>query len=825
MRLTQRTSTLCIAGLATCAFVAAQQQRQSAPSAIVPRLVNFSGRANDAEGKASAGVVGLTFSIYKDQYQGAPLWMETQSVHTDAKGSYTVQLGATLSQGLPLELFSTGEARWLGVRVNGGDEQPRILLLSVPYALKAADAETVGGFSPAAFVLASSLSTTRLNTAVGAATNSAGVTPALSGTGTANVVPLWTDSKGTLGNSVLSQLGSGATAKIGIDTTAPATTLDVKGTSTFRGAATLPAISTATAAAGNNSQPLNFAASAFSSSTKKALNETFRWQAEAAANDTSAPTASLNLLFGAGTAAPKETGLVIANNGIITFAKGQVFPGGNGSGTITGVTAGTGLKGGGTSGAVTLSLDTTKIAQLNAANTFTGNQTVNGNLSSTGVVTGTAFQIGSALFAFGSTTNQNAFLGFAGNTTTTGNTNVAVGLQSMAANTSGVGNTALGGFTLTRNTTGGGNIAIGTSALFANTIASGNVAIGDSVMEQNQTGVNNTATGIEALMTNSSGSINVADGLQALTANTTGSDNTAIGSRALYTNVSGGNNTAVGENTLIDNTTGTFNTAIGDYAGIGGVSGSNNTFLGTNSGVTTQTPLINATAVGANAEVGASNALVLGGTGGAAVSVGIGTSTPFSDYALDVEAVNGGAINGGVVSNASGGNLYLGMTKGVHKFRVDTNGAVFADGGINPSGADFAESVAVRGAPSEYEPGDVLQIDRTARRGLALSQHPYATLVAGIYSTKPGVLASPHNVDDRVSKLGEVPLAIVGIVPCKVTSENGSIAAGDLLVTSSRPGYAMKGTNRKRMLGAVVGKALEPLEQGSGVIEVLVTLQ
>jgi hypothetical protein len=71
----------------------------------------------------------------------------------------------------------------------------------------------------------------------------------------------------------------------------------------------------------------------------------------------------------------------------------------------------------------------------------------------------------------------------------------------------------------------------------------------------------------------------------------------------------------------------------------------------------------------------------------------------------------------------------------------------------------------------------------------------------------------------------EVPLAVVGIVPCKVTAENGRIEVGDLLVASSKPGYAMKGTNRRRMFGAVVGKAMEPLQSNTGVIEVLVTLQ
>jgi hypothetical protein len=71
----------------------------------------------------------------------------------------------------------------------------------------------------------------------------------------------------------------------------------------------------------------------------------------------------------------------------------------------------------------------------------------------------------------------------------------------------------------------------------------------------------------------------------------------------------------------------------------------------------------------------------------------------------------------------------------------------------------------------------------------------------------------------------EVPLAVVGIVPCKVTAENGPIQAGDLLVTSSTAGYAMRGTDRGKMLGAVVGKALEPLSGGTGLIQVLVTLQ
>ncbi len=115
-----------------CSLVAAQQGASTQSSAPVPRLVNFSGRTTDFQGKPIAGIAGVTFAIYKDQYEGAPLWLETQNVQADTKGNYTVQLGATKPAGLPLDLFSSGDARWLGVTVNGAQEQPRVLLLSVP---------------------------------------------------------------------------------------------------------------------------------------------------------------------------------------------------------------------------------------------------------------------------------------------------------------------------------------------------------------------------------------------------------------------------------------------------------------------------------------------------------------------------------------------------------------------------------------------------------------------------------------------------------------------------------------------------------------------
>jgi hypothetical protein len=174
-------------------------------------------------------------------------------------------------------------------------------------------------------------------------------------------------------------------------------------------------------------------------------------------------------------------------------------------------------------------------------------------------------------------------------------------------------------------------------------------------------------------------------------------------------------------------------------------------------------------------------------------------------------------------NGGAGGNLFLGRNLLTHEFRVDTSGNVFATQYIT-GGADFAESFAVAGTRSLYEAGDLLVIDDKSDRRLSLASEPYSSLVAGIFATKPGVLATPHHMDDpELAK--EIPLAVVGIVPCKVTTENGPIQRGDLLVTSSIAGYAMKGTDRSRMLGAVVGKALEPLASGRGTIQVLVTLQ
>jgi hypothetical protein len=324
---------------------------------VVPRVVNYSGIVADLNGKPLTGVVGVTFYLYKDSQGGAPLWMETQSVQLEKSGHYSVVLGSTTSQGLPQDVFASGEARWLGVQVAGQPEQPRVLLVAVPYAMKAADAETIGGLPPSAFVLANPRIGSAGVIGASAAPTPSTLTPnaAVTGTGTVGAIPLW-DTTSDIVSSIMTQTGSGSTGRIGINTATPAATLDVKGSGTIRGTLGLPSSGVATATAGKNSYPLILSSTAFNSGTAASVTQTFRLQTEPAGNNSDTPSGKLNLLFYSGTSTPTETGLSIASNGQITFAPGQSFPG---TGTITGVTAGSGLVGGGRSGNVSLGLPTT----------------------------------------------------------------------------------------------------------------------------------------------------------------------------------------------------------------------------------------------------------------------------------------------------------------------------------------------------------------------------------------------------------------------------------------------------------------------------------
>jgi hypothetical protein len=211
--------------------------------ATVPRLVQFAGTLKDASAKPVGGLESVTFAIYQEQDGGTALWSETQNVNADAIGHYTALLGATTSGGVPVEIFGTERSRWLGVSIAGQPELPRVLLASVPYALKAVDAESLGGMPASAFVRANSsvaetaTGDTQPNRPTASSSSSAPASgstpvsssapapaaPTVTGSGTKSFIPLWTSST-TLGNSSLFQNSAG---NVGIGTLTPTQKFEV----------------------------------------------------------------------------------------------------------------------------------------------------------------------------------------------------------------------------------------------------------------------------------------------------------------------------------------------------------------------------------------------------------------------------------------------------------------------------------------------------------------------------------------------------------------------------------------------------------------------
>jgi hypothetical protein len=195
---------------------------QHTPEPTVPRLVRFTGMARDLSGKPISGVVGITFALYAVQMGGVALWMETQNVQGDSSGHYFVLLGSTKPDGLPAELFASEKARWIGVQIEQQTEQPRTLLVSAPYALKAGDAETLGGLPPSAFVQVAPNATSAAESSpsrsatgpvspvtAGSAAKSSNVTTT---GGTANTIPIFTTAT-NIQNSILTQSGTTVKAK------------------------------------------------------------------------------------------------------------------------------------------------------------------------------------------------------------------------------------------------------------------------------------------------------------------------------------------------------------------------------------------------------------------------------------------------------------------------------------------------------------------------------------------------------------------------------------------------------------------------------------
>jgi hypothetical protein len=187
-------------------------QTVEAGSSVIPQTMKYSGMASER----APGAVEAVFRVYSAADGGEALWAETQRVTVGQDGAFSVLLGSASEGGLPQSLFAGGQARWLGISIEGAPEQPRVPLTSVAYAMKAADAETLGGVPAADFVTQTQLRAHPLAppapaTAPGKTSNAAHPETTLTGSGTGNAIAMWTGS-GTLGNSTLTQSGSNIAA-------------------------------------------------------------------------------------------------------------------------------------------------------------------------------------------------------------------------------------------------------------------------------------------------------------------------------------------------------------------------------------------------------------------------------------------------------------------------------------------------------------------------------------------------------------------------------------------------------------------------------------
>ena len=393
---------------------------------------------------------------------------------------------------------------------------------------------------------------------------------------------------------------------------------------------------------------------------------------------------------------------------------------------------GLGLTGGRSRPAARISIDTTVVPQLGAANTFTGNQTVTGNVIATGYEipfagTNYLFDSGSPFTGAGL---GNSYLGFAGNAKTTGQGNVAAGWAALLANTTGLYNTAVGVSSLFTNSSGQQNTAVGYDALFAtgggsSATANNNTAIGFAAAYSNNTGYNNTAIGIQAMYDN-----------------TGGIGNTALGGLALYTN-----------------TTGNYNTAVGYQAGPTGA-------------------LTNSTAIGANALVSESNALVLGGTGANAVKVGIGTASPA--YTLDAA---------GTIRSSTGGFMFPDGT---------TQTTAATGGGGGGTVTSVATGLGLKGGTITTT--GTLTIDTTVIPQLSAANTFTGNIVAGTSSSSSfGVLGESNAASGQTYGVGGLAVSPAGYGIWGVNAASGGIGvygfdSGGTGVSGGGAAYGVYGT-------------------------------
>jgi hypothetical protein len=337
------------------------------------------------------------------------------------------------------------------------------------------------------------------------------------------------------------------------------------------------------------------------------------------------------------------------------------------------------------------------------------------------------------------------------NTTSTAfiNTNVAVGFEALRGSI-GV------------NNTGNSNTAIGYQSLWDNSSGSYNTALGDSSLYSNTTGYSNTALGYGTLFSNIGGFWNTAVGLNALNSNTSGNSNTAIGMNALNDNVTGIDNTAIGANTLSTNTTGSFSTVVGasamEYAnntgipfnnlnvafGFKALRGSSLSFLNTgnyNSAIGSQS-LVGNSSGNYNTATGY-NSMFLNSSGNS--NTANGDSTLFSSTTGDYNSAIG---HSSLKSNSTGDNN---TALGAYTLLANTTGNnnTALGYGANTGLAALTNATAI-GNGSVVTASNALQLGNSSVTDVYAGTASNATIRAGY-----GVMKKDLRVDDNDANNGD----------------------------------------------------------------------
>jgi hypothetical protein len=729
----------CVGFLVVCLLtglgLSAQQQ--------VPRLIKFSGMLRDLTGKPLTGPVDVNFAIYKEQADLVPLWHETQTLQLDEEGRYTVLLGAMQAEGLPMTLFTSGEARWLEVYVAGAEPQPRTLLVSVPYALKAGDAETLGGRRALDFVLAEQLKE-KVRTQVEAQKPTSGAQSLEMLISNPPVLPAITEGPSTFtcatsGDCVgIQQSGTGfallarapnSTGAFGLAEGATGANYGVRGDtlsssgvgvfgfsrassgSTFgvRGTADSPsgvgvygqnrassgaAIAVRGDSTSTGGRGLQGQATAVSGTTWGVVGNALSTQgtgvlgqATASSGSTIGVAGEARSLAGVAGVFDNTAGGKLLSGRVAAVEKFSVDGSGNlvAGGSITGAS-------GTFSGSVTATsfsgsgtLSGTQLISTVASGTapllVTSNTLVtNLNADLLDGVHASAFQPAGSYATLGANTFTNT------QTISSGDLSVGGGDISLPQTTSAsVGVINLGGnrFIHACCAADHHNTFIGVNAGNFTTTGYHNSAMGELALQSNDTGSYNNGIGNYALQYNTTGQHNAANGVAALYDNTTGSFNTGNGYGVLYYNTTSSNNTGVGFEALRENCHGVA----------GDCTGNNNTALGYLAGVTGTT---------ANANVTGSNNTFIGYQSGPGTSTQLTNATAIGASALVSQSNslilgNGAKVGIGTSTPAeplhvASGDVYV-STAGSGVIVKSPDGNTCARIGINNSGVLSAAPV------------------------------------------------------------------------------------------------------------------------------------